>query len=95
MPSQEAALAELRRVLEPGGRLLFLEHVRSEDPGRAKWQDRLTPLQRAIGHGCHPNRDTVAAIERAGFRVEEVEHGRVPKAPPYVRPLDQGVAVAP
>ena len=50
----ERAIAEIERVLKPGGRLLFLEHVRSDDPSLAKWQDRLTPLWRRCGHGCHP-----------------------------------------
>jgi ubiquinone/menaquinone biosynthesis C-methylase UbiE len=90
-----AALAEARRVLVPGGRLLFCEHVRSGDPRTARRQDLLTPLWRHVGHGCHPNRDTLAAIEASGLRVAEVEHGRVPHAPRFLAPLIAGVAVRP
>ena len=68
----EAALAEIRRVLKPGGRMLFLEHVRAEDPRLARWQDRLQPVWSFFGAGCRPNRDTAATIERAGFVLEEV-----------------------
>jgi ubiquinone/menaquinone biosynthesis C-methylase UbiE len=89
------ALAELRRVLKPGGRLLFIEHVRGDDEATARLQDRWAPLWRRFGHGCHCNRATLQAIEAAGFTVERVEHGRMPKAPPIVRPLIAGVAIAP
>ncbi|MEO0539396.1 MAG: class I SAM-dependent methyltransferase [Cyanobacteria bacterium P01_A01_bin.105] len=61
----EQALAEIHRVLRPGGRFFFIEHGRSPDPGLAKWQDRLTPLQKRIADGCHlnrPIRDLVAQI---------------------------------
>ena len=89
-----AALAEVRRVLRPGGRLLFLEHVRSDDPSVAKWQDRLVPLSRRLGGGCHPNRDTVAAIRAAGFRTEELLAHPMRNRAERFQPLVQGGAVA-
>jgi ubiquinone/menaquinone biosynthesis C-methylase UbiE len=92
VPDPHAALAEVRRVLEPEGNLLFLEHVRSDDPGTARWQDRLERPWRFLGDGCYCNRDTLATIGAAGFDVTEVECGVLPKAPPIVRPLIQGSA---
>ena len=88
-----AALAELRRVLRPAGRLLFLEHVRADDPKLARWQDRLRRPWRRLAAGCNCNRRTVAAIEDAGFSLEELERGELPKAPPILRPLAVGRAV--
>jgi SAM-dependent methyltransferase len=88
----EAALAEAHRVLRPGGRLLFLEHVRAADERLARWQDRLERPWRFVGHGCHPNRDTVGTVRASPLELERVEHGRVPKAAAIVRPLAQGVA---
>jgi ubiquinone/menaquinone biosynthesis C-methylase UbiE len=68
----DRALAEARRVLRPGGRLIVLEHVRGD--GRlARWQDRITPLWTRLAAGCHPGRDTRTAVERAGFSFVEVE----------------------
>jgi ubiquinone/menaquinone biosynthesis C-methylase UbiE len=87
------ALAELRRVLAPGGRLLFLEHVRSDDERRARRQDRLHGVWKRIGHGCHCNRATVAAIQSASFDIERVERGPFPNAPRLVQPLVWGVAM--
>jgi ubiquinone/menaquinone biosynthesis C-methylase UbiE len=86
------ALAEIHRVLKPGGQLLFIEHVRAEDPKVARWQDWLNGLQRRVGHGCNCNRSTLASIEGAGFSVTSLERHRLPKAPPHVRPLILGSA---
>ena len=93
-PNPAAVLREASRVLAPGGRLLFLEHVRSGDPGVARWQDRLHGFWFALGYGCNCNRNTLATIEASPLRVERVDHGEMPKAPPIVRPLIWGVARA-
>ncbi len=88
------ALEEIARVLKPGGRLLFLEHVRAPDGARlSRWQDRLERPWGWFGGGCHPNRDTVAALEASPLSVESADPGELPKAPPIVRPLVVGVAV--
>jgi ubiquinone/menaquinone biosynthesis C-methylase UbiE len=87
------ALGEIRRLLKPDGALLFLEHVRSEDPRLARWQDRLHGLQVRVAHGSHCNPPTLDNIKGAGFTVDEVEHDRLRKAPPIVRPLIVGSAL--
>jgi ubiquinone/menaquinone biosynthesis C-methylase UbiE len=89
---QARALRELRRVLKPGGRLLFIEHVRSDEPGLAAWQDRLNRLNRIVAHGCNCNRATVEAIRDAGLTISSLHRGQLIKAPPFVRPLVVGAA---
>jgi len=93
IPDPAAAIAELARVLRPGGRLLFIEHVRSDDPDRARWQDRLEKPWRFMADGCYCNRDTESTLRASAFAVETVDHGKLPKAMPIVRPLIRGTAV--
>ena len=69
VPEPRAALSEVRRVLRLGGELRFYEHVRSLDPGRARLQDRADWIWSHVLGGCHPNRDTVTAIDTAGFSI--------------------------
>lgn len=71
IPDVESALREIRRVLKPEGRFYFVEHGLSPDPCTAKWQHRLTPVQKIIADGCHLNRDHLALIANAGMKVIE------------------------
>jgi ubiquinone/menaquinone biosynthesis C-methylase UbiE len=90
---QPRALRELRRVLRPGGLLLFIEHVRSDEPRLAHRQDRMNGLNRFMV-GCECNRPTLDSIREAGFAVSEVEHTTLPKVPSFVRPVIVGRATA-
>ncbi len=89
-------LAEVRRVLKPQGRFLFLEHVLADDPARQRWQRRLTPLQRIVGVGCHLDRPSAALVAAAGFRVDPMP---VPEEEPAfgalkrLTPLVMGCAI--
>ncbi len=91
---QPRALRELRRVLRPGGMLLFIEHLRSDDPGTARLQDRMNWLNRMVVC-CDCNRPTLDSIQGAGFTVTQVEHAMLPKAPKFVRPAIIGSARTP
>ncbi|HWE05875.1 MAG TPA: methyltransferase domain-containing protein [Rhizomicrobium sp.] len=77
IPDAGRALREMRRVLKPVGRLLFVEHGFAPEPGVQKWQDRLTPIWKRIGGGCHLNRPISALIERAGFRIDRLDTGYI------------------
>ncbi len=88
---QPRALREIARVLRPGGRLLFIEHVRSADPALARRQDRMNGLNRFLV-GCECNRPTLESIQSAGFTVGEVAHERAEKVPAFISPFVVGVA---
>src|SRR5262245_28432178 len=86
IPDPAKALAEMRRVLKPTGRLLFVEHGRAPEPSTVRWQDRLTPLWKGIGGGCHLNRQIDHLIRSGGFRLAKLETGyaRGPKPMPFM-----------
>jgi ubiquinone/menaquinone biosynthesis C-methylase UbiE len=82
VPQAVTALGEMRRVLRPSGRLLFVEHGLAPD-GRVRWwQDRLDPAWKSISGGCHLNRPIQTMIERAGFRIDRLETGYMPGLKP-------------
>jgi len=94
VPDQQHAIGEIRRVLVPGGRLVFMGHVSAEGrPRRAKWQRRLEPLWKRVSGNCHLTRRTEQAILDGGFDLEQIERESIRKASPLVRTSVRGVAV--
>jgi ubiquinone/menaquinone biosynthesis C-methylase UbiE len=87
-------IAEINRVLRPGGRLLFLEHVRADSKRMARWQDRLHRPWHAFAAGCNANRPTVELLNDSELQVGEVERDRWAWMPVFVQPLAIGVAEA-
>lgn len=82
IPRAIYALAEMRRVLVPGGQLLFVEHGRAPDESVRRWQDRLTPAWKVLSGGCHLNRPIRDMIEHAGFRIDRLQTGYMPGPKP-------------
>ena len=96
VPDLAQSLADVRRVLRPGGRLIFLEHVAADDqPDRLAWQQRLEPAWLLVSGNCHLTRRTGQAIRDAGFEIEREARESMRKALPFVRPSVRGVAKSP
>lgn len=92
VPDQQRSLGEIMRVLKPGGRFLFMEHVAAPAGSRLRrTQNWLTPIWKRLGDGCYPNRETARALESAGFA--QLEYERVTAPLPVVSPQIVGAAV--
>lgn len=93
IPDVEHALAEITRVLRPGGRFLFLEHGLAPDPAVARWQRRLTPMQTRIAGGCHLDRPTARLVGGTGMALEGVQSYYLKPLPRFVGYMTEGAAL--
>lgn len=92
IPQPLRALEEMRRVLRPDGKLLFVEHGLAPDTNVRKWQDRLTPVWKCIGGGCHLNRPIRGLVESAGFGIAEIDTGYADAGPRPMAYMYEGLA---
>lgn len=90
---QAQTLKELRRILKPGGQLLYAEHGRAPDAGVRKWQDRIEPLWKRLAGGCHLTRPVNGAVDAAGFAVHGMGERYTPKVPRWAGWMEWGEAV--
>jgi len=88
----ERVLSEIRRILKPGGRMLFLEHGRAPDADVLSWQQRIEPVWKRLAGGCHLTRPIGSALRGAGFDVEPLGQGYMPKTPRFAGWMEWGVA---
>ena len=93
IPDWQAALSELKRVLKPGGVILFCEHGRSPDAAIAKWQTRLEPLWKTIAGGCHLTRSAADMLTKAGFQITQIDEDYARMAPKFAGFISQGQAI--
>ena len=91
IPNPYRAVAEMRRVLKPGGKLIFVEHGKSDDPAIVKWQRRIEPLWKKIGGGCHLTRRSDELLSDGGFQVDHFETGYEP-GPKFAAFMMHGIA---
>lgn len=89
---QHQTLSELRRILKPGGKLIFLEHGKSPDPGPAKWQRRIEPIWKRMMGNCHLTRPVSDAVEQGGFVIEGGDHKYMEKMPKWAGWMEWGIA---
>jgi len=91
IPEPDAALAEMRRVLKPGGRYVFIEHGRAESDGTARWQDRVNPIWKRVMDGCNINRRMDQLVLQAGFSLASLDRFRY-RGPSILAQMYRGVA---
>jgi len=89
---QAQVLKEMRRILRPRGKVLFLEHGRAPDANVAKWQHRIEPVWKPIAGGCHLTRPITSEVESAGFEVNQMGAGYIPKTPRFAGWVEWGSA---